>query len=112
VIPPSWLAIGVEAEIRPLPFADAGLVKERVDADLTAFLHPLSGGPDDEGWPFGRDVYLSDVARRLEALPGVDAVTTLRLLLDGSPVGDCAPVPPERLVVAGDLRTSLTLVER
>jgi predicted phage baseplate assembly protein len=112
VIPPAYLAIGVEAEVRPLPFADAALVKEAVDGDLAVFLHPLTGGPDGEGWPFGRDVYLSDVARRLEAIPGVDMVTSLRLLLDGSPVGDRATVPPERMVVAGDLRVSLTMVER
>lgn len=112
VIPPAYLEIGVEAEVRPLPFADAGLVREAVVADLEVFLHPLTGGPDGDGWPFGRDVYLSDIARRLEGLTNVDAVTSLRLLLDGSPVGDRATVPPERMVVAGDLRVSLTLLER
>jgi hypothetical protein len=111
VVPPTYLAIGVEAEVRPLPFADPALVKEAVDAELAGFLHPLTGGPDGEGWPFGRDVYLSDVARRLEGLTGVDAVASLRLLLAGSPVGDRAAVPPERLVVAGELRVSLTMVE-
>lgn len=109
VIPPAYLAIGVEAEVRPLPFADPALVKEQVEADVAVFLHPLTGGPDGDGWPFGRDVYLSDVARRLEAISGVDAVTSLRLLLDGSPVGDRAVVPTEWLVVAGDLRVSLTI---
>ncbi len=112
VIPPAYLAIGVEAEVRPLPFADPAAVKEDVDADLAVFLHPLTGGPEGEGWPFGRDVFLSDIARRLEGLAGVDVVTSLRLLIDGSPIGDRAAVPPERLVVAGDLRVSLTMLER
>lgn len=111
VIPPSFQPIGVEATVRPLAFADPAAVRERVVADLGVFLHPLTGGPDGNGWPFGRDVYLSDIARRLEELPDVDAVTSLRLLVDGSPVGDSAVVPPDRLVVAGDLRISLTLLE-
>ena len=59
-------------------------------------------------WPFGRDVFISDVASRLESVAGVDYVETLMLLLDGTPVGDRAAVPVDRMVVAGPLLVTLS----
>lgn len=73
-------------------------------------MHPLTGGPEGQGWPFGRDVFLSDVAAVLEAVSGVDYVQTLNLLLDNVPSGERIDVPPDRIVIAGPIR--ITLVER
>ena len=70
---------------------------------LNQFFHPLLGGPDGRGWPFGRSVYLSDVARLLESVAGVDYVRQLELLLNLIPSGDSVSVPPERLVAAGPM---------
>lgn len=46
---------------------------------VAAWLDPLRGGPDGRGWPFGRDVHVSDLYGVLEAVPGVDHVADLRL---------------------------------
>ena len=109
---PDYLPVGVQVSIAPVSFEAAGEVFEDAVAVLMAFLNPLSGGPDGDGWPFGRDVYLSDVAAVLEAIPGVDYVRTLDLLLDGTPQGERVPVPPDRIVVAGDIRVTLVGSER
>jgi hypothetical protein len=58
------------------------LEDDAVDADvlgaatmaLQAFLHPLSGGEDGQGWPFGRAVYVSELYRLLDGVSGVDYV--------------------------------------
>jgi len=42
--------------------------------ELSRFFHPLIGWRDGKGWPFGRDVYLSEIIERLAGLPGVDYV--------------------------------------
>ena len=105
---PTYLPIGIETTLSPLRRSEAGLVVERAHRMLTAFLHPLTGGPDGDGWPFGRDVYLSDVAAVLEALEGVDYVPTINLLLAGTPRGERVNVPPDRMVVAGPLIISLS----
>ena len=42
--------------------------------ELSRFFHPLIGGRDGKGWPFGRDVYLSEVIERLAGLAGVEFV--------------------------------------
>ena len=38
------------------------------------FFHPLVGWRDGKGWPFGREVYLSEIIERLAGLPGVEFV--------------------------------------
>jgi hypothetical protein len=107
VIGPTYLPIGVETVLSPLNRSDAGVVVERANQVLARFLHPLTGGPDGDGWPFGRDVYLSDVAAVLEGLDGVDYVPTINLLLNGTPRGERVDVPPDRIVVAGPILISL-----
>jgi hypothetical protein len=82
-----------------------------VEQALAGFLHPLTGGPEGVGWPFGRDVYLSDVAAALERTPGVDYVVELSLLLNDTPQGECVAVPADRIVVAGPIRVRVLAAE-
>jgi hypothetical protein len=103
VIPPNYLPVGVSASVAAQQIDQSGIVKTAVIAALNQFFHPLYGGPDGRGWPFGRDVYLSDVAKILEAVDGVDYVQHLELLLDLIPAGDQVTVPPERMVAAGPM---------
>jgi hypothetical protein len=42
--------------------------------ELSRFFHPLIGGRDGNGWPFGRAVYLSEIIERLAGVSGVDFV--------------------------------------
>jgi hypothetical protein len=105
---PTYLPIGVEAVVAPIDPSKAGAVFEDVTTALNAFLHPLTGGPYGRGWPFGRNVYLSDAAVTLESVAGVDYVETLDLLLGGTPRGEYISVPPDRIVVAGSLRVTVT----
>lgn len=67
-------------------------VADRVIEKLTAFLDPLDGGPSGEGWPFGRDVYVSELVEQLEGVPGVDYVTDVMLSSACGPdETSCAP---------------------
>ena len=104
---PDYHPVGVHVELMPTDIDKAGPVAAAAAAAVRDFLHPLTGGPQGQGWGFGRDVYASDVARVLTGIDGVDFVRTLILLADDTPVGDVASVPPGRVVVAGDIRVSL-----
>jgi hypothetical protein len=112
VIGPGYLPIGVAATVAPREASEAGAVDRRVHTSLMTFLHPLTGGPEGQGWPFGRHVYLSDVAAVLEAVDGVDYVTHLSLLLNDTPQDERVAVPPDRMVVAGPLHIELQNAER
>jgi hypothetical protein len=103
VIPPSYLPVGVSATVAARQIDQSGIVKTAVIDALNQFFHPLLGGPDGRGWPFGRGVHLSDVAKVVEGVSGVDYVQQLELLLNLIPAGDTVTVPPERLVAAGPM---------
>jgi predicted phage baseplate assembly protein len=107
VIPAEYFPVGVNATISPLQLSDAGIAVETARQALARFLHPLTGGPDGGGWPFGRDVFLSDVSALLESLPGIDYVEELNLTVAGSPIGERVAVPEDRIVVAGPLTVRL-----
>lgn len=103
VIAPDYLLVGVGATVAAKRIGQSGTVKTAVVAALNQFFHPLYGGPDGRGWPFGRSVYLSDIAKLLEGVDGVDYVRQLELLLNLIPCGDVVTVPPQRLVAAGPM---------
>jgi predicted phage baseplate assembly protein len=109
---PTYLPVGVAAIVAPVDLNQAGPVGVAVRQALEAFFHPLTGGPGGQGWPFGRAVYLSDVAAVLETVPGVDYVQELDLLLDGTPQGETVPVPGDRIVVAGPMQVRIRAREQ
>ena len=71
---PDWLEVKVEAEIVPRQEQKANEVRGAARRALEAFLHPLTGGPEKQGWPFGRKPERSELLAVLAATPGVDHV--------------------------------------
>jgi len=102
IIAPSYVGVGVRAEILPLRAEESGRVEALVRMRLASFLHPLAGGVDGHGWDFGQRVFLSDLAALIEQTPGVDAVRFLQLMVGPVVYGDSVPVEPNQLVAAGD----------
>ncbi|MFQ5881391.1 MAG: putative baseplate assembly protein [Candidatus Methylomirabilales bacterium] len=78
VIGPGYVPVEVEAEIKPVSFGQADVVRRRVLDRLDRFFHTLMGGPEGKGWEFGRDVFLSELFAALEGLEGVEHVHSLR----------------------------------
>ena len=66
--------VGVSAGARSSDLA--ALIAERIDR----FLDPLTGGPDGNGWPFGRDVYRSELLQLIAETEGVEHVRALELV--------------------------------
>jgi hypothetical protein len=102
VVTPSYVNVGVRAEILPVAADEASRVEARVRARLVRFTHPLTGGRDQRGWQFGESIYLSDVATLIEQTAGVDAVRFLQLMVDSAVYGDRVPVEPDQLIAPGD----------
>ena len=102
IVAPTYVPVGVRAEILPLHADEAGRVEARVRTRLAAFLHPLTGGRDGRGRGFGDSVWLSDLAALIEETPGVDAVRLLQLMAGQCVHGDSVPLEPHQLIAAGD----------
>ena len=74
VVPPRWVKFGLKLTLWLAADALADAVLVRAIAALKRYFDPLTGGSDNQGWPFGRAIYVSDIYRLLDAVPGVDYV--------------------------------------
>ena len=79
---PEWMRVTVQAEIVPVSLAAAQDLQARVSAALQRYLHPLSGGGEGKGWPFGRLPYPSELYQLIGSIAGVDHVRHLALDTD------------------------------
>ena len=108
VVGPSYLEVRVAASVRTCAGASEALVERRIREALNAFLDPRTGGPAGAGWPFGRDVYRSEILQLLDGVTGVDHV--LELTLQGGAGGPrCGDLPlcPTWLVTPGEHRIAV-----
>ncbi len=83
VVGPTYLQVAVQAAVQSITGTNRASLQQAIIAALNNFLDPLIGGPDGTGWPFGRDVYRSEMMRVIDAVAGVDYITSLALLADG-----------------------------
>jgi predicted phage baseplate assembly protein len=71
---PMYQGITVVATLRARRNASPVEVRERALAALYRYYHPVIGGPEGGGWPFGRPVQAGEVHAILQRVPGVDFV--------------------------------------
>ena len=76
---PEYVRVSVNASIKIKPGANSTAVSGRVEKAIDGFLSPLKGGPEGNGWPFGRSVYRSEVYEVIERVEGVDCVSRLSI---------------------------------
>jgi hypothetical protein len=79
VVGPRYAPIRAEIVIAATTGASLDAVHGRVVGLLKRFLDPLAGGVRQDGWPFGRDVYVSELYEQIEAVDGVDYISDLML---------------------------------
>ncbi len=90
VEPPRYQGITVVARVRARPRYAGDL---RIDC-LTAlyeYFHPVIGGPDGDGWPFGRAVQVGDVYAVLHGLSGIGVIDDARLYAADPVSGERGP---------------------
>jgi predicted phage baseplate assembly protein len=105
---PSYVAVSVAADLVTAGGGSISTLEETAVTEVSAFLHPLTGGDNGDGWAFGDAPCLSDLYGLLEAIDGVDHVADLEVEFQGSnePVrvreGDTEPsLATDALVYSG-----------
>ena len=103
VEPPRYQGVTVVARVRAAHHAHVPDVERRAVASLHAFLHPVVGGPDGTGWPFGRPLASGEVHAALNRVAGVDLVEDVLLFGVDVATGQrtAQPLPRVELPVDG-----------
>lgn len=94
---PSYVPVSVEVDVAAAGVGSLSRLEETVRSRVASYLHPLSGGPEGEGWAFSETPCHSELYGLLEGIDGVDHVEDLVLRFRGSDstltVRDGDPIP-------------------
>ncbi len=104
---PEYLWVGVDISISASSSADPQRVRQDVERQLYRYLNPITGGPSGNGWPFGRDLYPSDVYTCLQPVRGIEFIESLHLYVvrsatDRSEITGRFPVPLHGLIASAE----------
>ncbi len=81
VQPPDFLWLTAVVSVSSRPRFDPAEVRTEVLRALYRLYHPLFGGPDGTGWPFGRSVQSHEVHAALARISGVDMSREVQVAL-------------------------------
>ena len=91
-----YTTVHVQATIVIQREEDRAAVESRVDQRLRQSLSPLATQFSDEGWPFGRSLYASNVYKIILSEPGVRYAHGIRLNVDEVPDSDVRALEADR----------------
>lgn len=74
----------LSANVTVQPDFDLSAVSDAIYTRLLDFLHPIRGGVDGTGWPFGGAIYHGDLYDQMLGVRGVRRITNLRVALGGA----------------------------
>lgn len=109
---PAYTWVSAKVKLRAVPGADQAKVEREVLSRIYRFLNPLTGGQDGKGWPFGRDLFASDVYQCLQGTSNVQFIRGLDIYLaqaGGPATGN--PVESVELLAHGVIASGLHEVQ-
>ena len=97
---PAYRWVSVRVLAGAAPGVDQGEVENAIQRRLYHFLNPLTGGFDENGWPFGRDLFVADVYQALQNMPNVLFIRQVEMYI-AMPGGQRMGQPVEMVDVVG-----------
>ena len=79
---PTYRQVRVIGDLIVAPGSDLTVVQNAVSDRLTTWLHPLTGGDDRTGWPFGGTIYASSLLGLILTTPGVARIRDNQVLVE------------------------------
>ncbi|MFN2109105.1 MAG: putative baseplate assembly protein [Anaerolineae bacterium] len=101
VVGPRYLELKkFEVEVTASRDVDLKALHEAIMKQLTTYFHPLRGGEDGRGWPFGHDIFFGNVYRQVLSITGVLRVLCLEITPaeDDEKCDDVITVPDGTLI--------------
>jgi predicted phage baseplate assembly protein len=114
-----YIWVSIQATLRLPRRSDPALIAEvqqRAEAELYHYLNPYIGGPQGNGWPFGRDLHVSEIYGLLQRIPAVEFVDEVQIGIS-EPGSTAAPqivaprldVPHDGLICSEQHRVTIKL---
>jgi hypothetical protein len=113
VVSPQYVSLDIDVNVvrDPLGLQRTDALRQAVEDTVRGHLHPLTGGPEGLGWPFGSPIYRSALNRLVERVPGVDHVQRIAVGGDGRsdtwPLAQQPTTAVRRLVNVRDVRVTV-----
>ncbi len=107
VRPPDYVVVTITADLFVLSLDKASAVEKLAIDALTKFTHPLDGGPEGDGWEFGRPIRRSDVFAVLERIQDMVRVQELKFVVGTTSYTDGVDVEPNQLIAGLGHRVSI-----
>jgi hypothetical protein len=79
IAPPEYIPVAVTVRIKVNVGSDARQVATDVERRLYRYINPVHGGPDGDGWPFGRSLSLSEVYATIQGTTDVGYIEEVKL---------------------------------
>ena len=76
---PVYRWVTVVGRVKAKPGVAAAALEVELRRSLHRYLHPVRGGPDNKGWPFGRPLHMGEVYATFQRVAGVEYVEQVRL---------------------------------
>jgi predicted phage baseplate assembly protein len=71
--------VWVNVEVKIKAKTASKRLKSDIEQKLYQFINPISGGADNTGWPFGRDLLTSEIHALIQGMPAVGYVEEVKL---------------------------------
>ncbi|HTE56138.1 MAG TPA: putative baseplate assembly protein [Kofleriaceae bacterium] len=80
VTKPTYVELSLKVALLRRTIGVSDRMRREIEERLRRHLHPLVGGRDGEGWPFGRAVLKTELIHLVEEVPGVEGVDSVDML--------------------------------
>jgi predicted phage baseplate assembly protein len=105
---PSYREIRISATIAQRSGGDSIALERSIIERLRDYLHPLRGGRDKAGWPFGRSIHFSEIFELLGSIDGVEHINDLLINdLSRKDLEECAEtynIDSQEMICSGEHR--------
>ena len=98
VAEPDYVFVSTDIRLVADPKADADQVIRDVRVCLEHFIHPVTGGPEGEGWPFQRPLTLADIYAEIQKVSGVAFLRDANIYVSRPVDGGSGLLTPEAAV--------------
>ncbi|HKP52224.1 MAG TPA: putative baseplate assembly protein [Chloroflexia bacterium] len=103
---PPYRFVSVEVDVTARKRTNKEALDDTITRKLYTLINPVNGGPDGEGWPWGRSLYHSEITSLVQGVDGVEYVEAVRFFVIDTVTGTRSKVdgtitcPPNGLLAS------------